>query len=191
MAPEFLSRFPAAERRDRRGPRAGQGERRQQSVAWPIAGSLTRNSGSDDLLYRSHGGSGCDLMSGAWQPANMGIFFASRGFAALAYGVSATWKSVAGKHKVHRQTQGAWHLWIGRRKKRTQRLLGSFQYRRWDSNPHRFLGLPDFESGASAISPLRRGDCRTWSMRAGKFTRKNRVRKRWVVEKRRFLNSVV
>jgi len=28
-------------------------------------------------------------------------------------------------------------------------------------------------------------------MRAGKFTRKNRVRKRWVVEKRRFLNSVV
>ncbi len=184
MAPEFLSRFPAAERRDRRGPRAGQGEHRQQSVAWPIAGSLTRNSGSDDLLYRSHGGSGCDLMSGAWQPANMGIFFASRGFAALAYGVSATWKSVAGKHKVHGTYGSAGE-------KKTQRLLGSFQYRRWDSNPHRFLGLPDFESGASAISPLRRADCRTWSMRAGKFTRKNRVRKRWVVEKRRFLNSVV
>ena len=36
---------------------------------------------------------------GSVAAGDQGIFFASRGFAALAYGVSATWKSVAGKQK--------------------------------------------------------------------------------------------
>ena len=43
----------------------------------------------------------------------------------------------------------------------TARTYGMIKYRRRGSNPHMELPIPDFESGASAIPPLRRylNDC--------------------------------
>lgn len=67
-------------------------------------------------------------------------------------GVGMIWRHTHGTaHRRNASERG--------RKAESPVKLGFLNYRRWDSNPHRFLHLPDFESGASAISPLRRLIC--------------------------------
>lgn len=53
-----------------------------------------------------------------------------------------------------------------------------FEYRRRGSNPHMELPIPDFESGASAIPPLRRYlNCLRWCRRRRRLIDANSIRK--------------
>ena len=57
-------------------------------------------------------------------------------------------------------------------------FTGFSKYRRRGSNPHMELPIPDFESGASAIPPLRRYlNCLRWCRRRRRLIDANSIRK--------------